>query len=59
MAASIERRSGYYNRVEVNTGVRASAVIDARIAALADWRGDMLARLRPGTREGDPDVVEE
>jgi len=36
-----------------------SALIDARIAELADWRGAMLARLRELIREADPDVVEE
>ena len=33
--------------------------IDARIASLSDWRGDMLARIRRLIREADPDVVEE
>jgi hypothetical protein len=36
-----------------------SAEIDARIAELADWRGDTLARLRALIKEADPDVVEE
>ena len=36
-----------------------SALIDAKIAALAGWRGDALARLRAVIREADPDVVEE
>jgi len=35
-----------------------SALIDARIAALADWRGDTLARARRLIREADPQVVE-
>jgi hypothetical protein len=33
-------------------------MIDARIAELGDWRGDMLARLRSIIREADPDVIE-
>ena len=37
----------------------ASSMIDEKIAALRDWRGDMLARLRDLIREADPDVVEE
>ena len=37
----------------------ASALIDTRIAALADWRGDMLARLRALIRAADPEVIEE
>jgi hypothetical protein len=34
-------------------------LIDAKIAALADWRGEMLARVRRLIREADPQVVEE
>ena len=37
----------------------ASALIDAKIAALTDWRGATLARMRALIREADPDVVEE
>ena len=37
----------------------ASALIDARIESLGDWRGEMLARLRALIKEADPDVVEE
>ena len=35
-----------------------SALIDARIAALGDWRGAMLAALRALIREADPAVEE-
>lgn len=35
-----------------------AAGIDARIAALADWRGETLARVRALIREADPGVVE-
>ncbi|MGK6320625.1 DUF1801 domain-containing protein [Sphingomonas sp. DT-204] len=35
-----------------------SELIDARIAALGDWRGETLARLRAVIRAADPDVVE-
>lgn len=38
---------------------QASALIDARIAELGDWRGAMLARVRGLIREADPAVVEE
>ena len=34
-------------------------LIDERIAALGDWRGEMLSRLRGLIQEADPDVVEE
>jgi len=33
--------------------------IDAKIAALNDWRGAILRRLRALIREADPEVVEE
>jgi hypothetical protein len=37
----------------------ASAVIDARIRELSDWRGKMLAKVREIIREADPEIVEE
>ena len=37
----------------------ASEAIDARIAALGDWRGATLARLRGVIRGADPGIVEE
>ncbi len=33
--------------------------IDAKIAALGDWRGEMLGRVRAIIKQADPDVVEE
>jgi hypothetical protein len=36
-----------------------SALIDARIASLGDWRGEMLARVRKLIKEDDAQVVEE
>ncbi|MEZ0279789.1 DUF1801 domain-containing protein [Methyloceanibacter sp.] len=36
-----------------------SQLIDARIAALGDWRGETLARVRRLIREADPEMVEE
>ncbi|PLP56408.1 hypothetical protein CYK37_25295 [Mesorhizobium loti] len=36
-----------------------SELIDQTIKALADWRGETLARLRALIRQADPDVVEE
>lgn len=35
-----------------------SQLIDARIKDLADWRGEMLARVRALIKQADPDVVE-
>jgi len=44
-----------------NTGAGGSPsqLIDERIKALGDWRGETLARLRALIHEADPDVVEE
>ena len=39
-------------------GEDGSAEVDARIAALGDWRGERLARIRALIREVDPDVTE-
>lgn len=36
----------------------ASELIDARLAAMGDWRGAALARARRLIREADPEVVE-
>jgi hypothetical protein len=36
-----------------------SALIDARIKKLDDWRGETLARVRAIIKQADPDVIEE
>ena len=36
-----------------------SALIDARIKDLGDWRGEVLSRIRAVIKSADPDVVEE
>jgi len=36
-----------------------SQLIDARIKALGDWRGEALARVRALIKEADPEMVEE
>jgi len=40
-------------------GESPSRLIDARIAAMSDWRGETLARVRALIKEADPEVVEE
>jgi len=40
-------------------GRSASDLISQRIAELADWRGETLARMRALIKEADPEVVEE
>jgi hypothetical protein len=37
----------------------AAEIIDERIDALADWRGETLRRMRELVKAADPDVVEE
>ena len=44
---------------EATAGASPSQLIDARIAALSDWRGEMLARARALIREADREVVED
>lgn len=39
-------------------GTDSSRLIDAKIAALGDWRGATLARVRALIKKADPDVVE-
>jgi hypothetical protein len=44
---------------EGEAGAFPSQLIDARIAALGDWRGETLARIRKLIRAADPEIVEE
>lgn len=44
---------------EVEEGSPASRLIDGRIAELADWRGQMLSRIRSVIRGADPRVEED
>src|ERR1700753_3033911 len=44
---------------KVKEGSSPSRLIDGRIKALGDWRGEMLAEGRAVIRAADPDVVEE
>jgi len=41
------------------TDGESSQLIDARIEALGDWRGETLARVRALIKAADPEVVEE
>ena len=43
----------------MDTSESPSELIDARIKELADWRGEMLSKLRSLVKETDPEVVEE
>ena len=44
---------------ESGAGESASGEVDARKRELADWRGELLARLRDLIKQADPEVVEE
>ena len=46
-------------RSETTTPGEASALIDARIRELDDWRGELLARARGLILRAEPDAVEE
>jgi hypothetical protein len=44
---------------EAKGGVSPSALIDAKIRELGDWRGETLARIRALIRQAVPEVIEE
>ena len=44
---------------EAKGGDSPAQLIDARIKALGDWRGETLARVRAIIKQADPDVIEE
>src|SRR3954452_925629 len=52
-------RNDLMKQSDASQGQSASALISKRIADLADWRGETLARMRQLIKEADPDVVEE
>ncbi len=55
-ATAKKRKSG---STEEKESASPSALIDARIEELGDWRGETLARVRALIRQADPDVIEE
>ncbi len=42
-----------------SASIQASALINAKIRELGDWRGKTLAKVREIIREADPEIVEE
>ena len=44
---------------EQEAGESPSALIDARIEELGDWRGEILARIRKLIKHAEPDLVED
>jgi hypothetical protein len=55
-ATTAMKKSGAKERTGGDSPAR---LVDARIAAPNDWRGETLARVRALIREADPEVVEE
>jgi hypothetical protein len=47
------------DKIQSSARESASGEVDARIRELADWRGEMLARLRSLIKQADPEVKEE
>ena len=47
------------NADSAKSGESPSALIDARIKELGDWRGETLAKMRKLIKHADPNVVEE
>jgi hypothetical protein len=47
------------SRSKENAGDSPSQLIDARIKALGDWRGETLGRVRKLIKEADPEIVED
>jgi hypothetical protein len=45
--------------IKAEAATSPSHLIDARIAELGDWRGEVLARVRKIIKQADPDVVED
>jgi hypothetical protein len=52
-------KQGKSRSTEEKAGDSPTQLIDARIAALSDWRGETLARVRTLIKEADPEVAEE
>jgi hypothetical protein len=59
MKVSITMKKQTKTRSKVNNADSPSQEIDAQIAELNDWRGEMLARVRKLIQQADPEVVEE
>jgi hypothetical protein len=57
-AAALMKKSKTAPKKE-KAGDSPSQLIDAKIAALNDWRGETLARVRALIKEADRDVIEE
>ena len=57
-AATAMNKRGHGTK-EGKGGASPSQLIDARIEALGDWRGETLARVRMLIKQADPEAIEE
>lgn len=58
MAAAVTEGEARVDKNGTAGAASASAEIDAKLAAMGDWRGGTLRRVRALIREADPEVVE-
>jgi len=56
---TMKKRAGKSGPKQEKGGDSPARLIDARIKALGDWRGETLARVRKLIKEADPSVLEE
>ena len=57
--AGATTKSANSSSKEASVDASASSLIDAKIKALDDWRGETLARIRAVIKQADPEIVEE
>jgi hypothetical protein len=57
--SAMKKAAGGVEKGKADGGDSPSRRIDARIAELGDWRGEVLARVRGLINEACPDVIEE
>jgi hypothetical protein len=57
--ATTSMRKAKSGATEGKGGASPSRLIDARIKELADWRGEVLSRIRMLIKRADPEVIEE
>ena len=57
--AGATTKSANSSSKEASVDASASSLIDAKIKALDDWRGETLARIRAVIKQADPEIIEE
>jgi hypothetical protein len=59
MCAETFRLEPTAGKSTMDTQAEGSRSVDAKIASLPDWRGEILSRIRALIKEADPEVVED